>query len=283
MDYLQLDQPIDTIVEFNNKIVAGSYNYDSEMQQRSGFLYIIDPIKNIVTDKIPTSGTLSLFSTKYKLYAANVKEIQIYDCNCKLISQYATKPLNTYVFVNNYIYVTNVDGELLIFDLKLQLLKTVKISKESIWIVKEIGCFIYIGTETGFLYKLNVNNIKNKDECEDKLVQIGEKREGIIEIFDQNKSILISSYDDHTEVISKENSNKIKTGSLWKILHYNGYFYCAAMYEGLKIFDNDLNMIKTIKTDSICYGILIENNYIYFSSFYENRIYYCSINNLFTG
>lgn len=262
---------VDSIVVTNNNIVLGSY--DHENGKREGRILFLDKNTKDIVYEHSTSGTLSLFARENTIFAANASDVAIYKDNV-LVKKIETESLNTSIFVSDFIYVTDISGNLSIYDENLNLIKLIKISTEPLWIVKEIEKHIFVGSEDGMAYCYFGENVKI----------IGKKRLGILDFVKINKHLYISSYDDCIEVYEFSTFEFIKRidkiGSAWKIIHKNSLLYCSCIYDGVKIFDCDFNLIKSFPTKTICYGICLSEKELIWASFYEQCLFWNDIDSL---
>lgn len=257
--------PIDAIYEYLDDILICSYHIENNI--RTGKIQLLDKNNLCIKSEHKTSGTLNAAIKDRKLFLANSSDISLYE-NMNFVKTINTDHINTYVFIGKYVYVSNLNGEINFYDLKLNFIKKIKMTKEPIWVVKEHNNSLYFGDESS---KLFVYDLLNDNHNE-----ISFKRDGIIEIIFENNFFTVFSYDNNIltynnnlEIISK----KTNKPSIWKIIKYKNYYICACIYDGLVIFDQDFVIIKKLKTESICYGLCMCDNFIYFSSFYDKNLY----------
>lgn len=347
------EQPVDIILETDEHIVLGCYKYGEE---RTGKIMFLNKDTKYLEYEYTTSGTLCIATnsrysntdTKYSnlnsadinnniedvlneaisnigtLYCANSTSISIYSKH-GCLKEVKTDYLNTYIYCGTYVYVSNTNGEVVIYDYKLNHIRTVKVSKDTVWVVKEIDItkninsaklnneinytniltkitegnistvlnaqslnainkgnenfsleqvYLLIGDEEGWAHRYNIYT--------EEIVKIGKRREGIIDFLCIGDYVYISSYGGNVEIYNKYNlelQNLFNgVGSLWKMIIIDNLIYCASMYDGLNIFNKEFDIIDKIETQSICYGLCIIKKTsgveIYWSSFYENCIYY---------
>lgn len=261
---------IDSIVETSKHMVIASYDYEKD--QRKGNIFFLDKNTKESVKTYDTTGTLHIFSKYDMIYCANNQNITIYDENI-LLKRIETESMNTYIYCGTFIYVTDISGCISIFDYSLNILNKIKISDDTLWVVKEFEDRIFVGSEDGCAF---VIDIKTYD-----LKPIGTKRSGIIDFLKIDNNILISSYDDNVEIYDFKNQSHIKkienVGSCWKMIYSDNLIFAACMYDGLKIFNREFKLVKSIKTDTICYGLCISKSEVYWSCFYGKSIFWCDL------
>lgn len=258
--------PVDCILAIDEEIAICSYSLCNGI--RKGKIQIIDPTDMMVRKEVSTSGTLDAIYSDGILYTANSQDITSYS-NLKIKKQLKTEAINTYIHRDDNIYVANTNGEILVLDYELTLLNKINITKNPIWIIKKFENYLFFGDEAGFCYRYDLEN--NICCC------FGDQRDGIIYIFFENDNVIISSYDSQIYIFNvftlELNEIKKNVGALWRIHKYENHFYCSAIYDGLKIFDQKFNLIRSYKTESICYAIFLNLNKIFFSSFYDCKVF----------
>lgn len=262
----KFEYPVDAIAEYSNYIIICSYSLDGNI--RTGKIQMLDKTNLNVLHEILTTGTLHAIVIKNKIFAANSRNISLYE-DLELKSCYKTKSLNTFLIADDtFIYSSNINGEINIFDHELTSISVLKITEHPIWILKKYGDYLFIGDESGSLFKYDSTN--------NKCSKILKREYGIIEIYFENQKLILCTYGNFVEIFNLDNFEclkRIETGSsIWRISRHKEFYVCACMYDGLKVFDVDFNLIKTFQTDSICYGLcMVESNAI-FSSFYEKIV-----------
>lgn len=274
INYLEIDMPIDCIIESQKFFVCCGYQYLNN--ERGGCLYFLDKNNFKIIDSVATTGTLHAFFKENKIFVANSRDISIFEEN-NLLIKYPTHSINTYVFVDDYIYVADEKGCITVFDFNLTVIKTISITKEPVWIVKSSENYLYFGNEAGECFRYSIQS--------DSFCRIGKKRLGIIDIVIDSDSLFISSYDDNVEVFDRHTlelkKKSAKLGSLWKILKHGNFFICSAIYEGLKIFNSEFELIKQIPVKTICYAIHLSDNRIIWADFYNKKIMWIDLQLIF--
>jgi len=264
-------QQVDCILESDRGIILCSYSCEDGV--RKGKIEHIDVVTMNVIEEISTSGTLDAFYHSGILYAANSQDITAYK-DFKPLNKIETNALNTFVSHGDNVYVSNILGEISIFDFDLCLITKIHVSKEPIWIVRQYKNYLFFGDESGVCYRYDLDRKEH--------IVIGDKRKGIIEIFFNENTLLVGSYDNNLEIYDIDSLKLLETkknvGSLWRIRKYLGFFICACIYDGLKIFDKNFSLLYSYKTDSLCYGLCLKSNFVFFSSFYEKKIFWFEIN-----
>lgn len=275
MEKICLTSSVDIIIHFNQNIIFGCYYYDAILNNRIGKIIIFNPQTNSIIKEIKTTGTLFLYTDNKFIYAANSNNIEIFDQYFNSIFKIITNGINTYIDIyENILVISNICGELQFLNLINKSIKTIQVSKDPIWVIKIKDNIVYYGTEGGTFGSYNITNDSSIIICNNRL--------GIIDILIIDNYIYVSSYDNNIHIydINKNNIVLFKTisnvGQLWKIIHYiyheKQYFICADIHEGLKIFDTNFQLLNFFPTKSLCYGLCIYNNYLYYSSFYENIV-----------
>lgn len=256
---------VDCIIQAEDTIVVATYDYS---ENKSGKIIFLDENKELLKEYF-TKGTLCLSYSQKKLYTAESDRVAVYNRN-ELLKVIHTDSLNTYIFCGKMIYSTDTSGCLMICNYDLELIKRVKISDDPLWVVKEFANLLLLGCENGTVYTYN--------RLDGEINQIGSKRLGILDFLIVDQKLLISSYDDKIEVYDSNTLLLLRTmkntGSAWKMAYDKGFIYCACIYDGLRIFDSDLNILKTIKTNSICYGLCITEQELLWSSFYDHMLFW---------
>ncbi len=259
--------PVDSIIDCDDYIAICSYNYIDG--KRNGLVQLINKNTKEITAEFPTSGTFCGAYKDGKIYTADSNHISMFTKN-KMIKKLPSTEINTYIELDDNILVTDIKGYLNFYDYDLNFIKNLKISDDPLWVCKTIKGKVYIGCENGYAYVYDLKNhtIKN----------FGEKRYGILYFLEDKGRLYVTSYDDNIVVYEIETLKEISTikkiGSVWNLIKKNEKFYCACMYDGLKIYDNNWSLLDHYPTNSICYGLCLDENYVYWSSFYDRCIFY---------
>ena len=275
MEEIYLTSSVDVIIRFNQNIIFGCYYYDAVLDDRMGKIIVFDPETNNIIKEIITTGTLSLYTDNKFIYAANSNNIEIFDQNFNSIFKIITNAINTYMDIyENILIISNIHGEFQFLNLINKSMNTIQVSKDPIWIIKIKDDIIYYGTEGGIFGSYSITNNTSTTICNTRL--------GIIDILIIDNYIYVSSYDNNIQIYNINENNIIlfktipNVGQLWKIIYYTyqekQYFICADIHEGLKIFDINFQLLSFFPTKSLFYGLCIYNNYLYYSSFYENMV-----------
>lgn len=264
-DVINLKYPVDCIFESYKYIVACCYLHEDT--NRSGIVYFIEKNTFKIVDSIATTGTLQGCCDGDRIYLANVNNVSLFHEN-QPIKTYNTDSFNTYIYMQDDIYVSDISGNIRIFDRELNQISLINGSSEPIWVVKRHMDRIYFGDEAGFSYYFHCDTNQIK--------QIGKQREGIIDIIFRNGEVLFSSYDGNIECYDIETlslTRKIENiGALWKMIEYKDMIIASSIYDGLMIFDSEFKEIDQIKTETICYGICCINDVVLWAPFYSNKI-----------
>lgn len=260
-----LGVPVDTVVETRQHIVAGSYVYDSG---RSGKVQYLNKETKEVEHEHATGGTLCMCVREELVYCANASSISVF-CEKGPVMKIQTEAINTYIDCGAHVVVADTAGKVRLFNYDLECVRDVEVSKDTVWVAKEIGDRIYIGTEEGLAYEYSF--------ASDRLVQIGARRTGILDFIEVGGRLCISSYDGNVEVYEFGTLERHRmfrnVGSLWK-MHCSGRrIHCSCMYDGYRVFDTDFGLLDSIPTRSICYALCVTRDEVLWSSFYDNCIF----------
>ena len=101
---------------------------------------------------------------------------------------------------------------------------------------------------------------------------------GILDFIETDNKLIVSSYDGNLEIFEFETFLPIKEikkiGSCWKMVSKGQKIFCACMYDGLKVLDLGFNILEVIPTKTICYGLCLAFDRVYWSCFYSKLILY---------
>lgn len=259
------DTCVDSIVKYKEYIVMGGYDYDNT--ERKGKLIFMDEISEEIVNEIETTGIFLLKVFNELLYVVNIKKLQIYN-NFELIKQLEfTKNIFYTEVCEKYIFVASQIGEIDVFDRNdYTFVHKIHENIESIWMMKVINSHLYFGNEFGELFCTDLETWET--------TKMHRYDTGIICIKHINDNVLATTYDGDVVVFQNYFLAKTwKTTNIWRLEEFKDFYVCATMYDGLTIFDKDFNIIKQIETDSICYGLCLVGNVVYYSSFYTKTVY----------
>lgn len=262
MKRINLEKPVDFLLETDNHIVACAYQFKEN--ERSGALYFLNKETLELVSKGETSGTLQAFYKDGILYTANASNVSAFK-ETKELHRYNTEALNTCIFVEDFVYIGNVNGNIIIFNRELEKLSVLHLLENPIWVLKVHCGIAYIGDEAGTVLAYNLT---------DKSIHVIDKRAmGIIDIFIINGTIAVASYDEDL-VIHDLNTFKVvkkhlKIGTLWKIIQKGNFIFASCIYQGLKIFDLQFNLLKAVLTESICYAVCCTDRQLIWAPYYS--------------
>lgn len=263
---IALDAPVDIIVETERHIVAGSYRYDGA---RSGKIQYLDKRTKEIVHEHATTGTLCACVHNGLVYCANAHSISILRED-GIAKEIRTEAINTYIDCGTHVAVADTGGRVSLFSHDLELVRSLGISGDTVWVAKEIRDRLYIGTEEGLAYEYSFGT--------DQLVQIGARRTGILDFIEIGGRLCVSSYDGNVELYEFGTLRRCgvfqNVGSLWKMVCHGTKIHCSCVYDGYRVFDTDFNLLATVPTDSICYALCIAGGEVLWSSFYDNCIFY---------
>ncbi|EPR79362.1 hypothetical protein SLOPH_1743, partial [Spraguea lophii 42_110] len=157
--------------------------------------------------------------------------------------------------------------------------------------IKEYGNEIIIGTYDN-LYRIDVRNNKiiNNNKCNGN----EGSNNGYNDLYNYSNKDKDNIYDitnNHYITNDITNNNNINNTDAkehfilkekldicsWRIKKYKDCFAIASMYDGVKIINNK-NIIKEYKTESMAYGIEIVDDILFYSSFYDKKIFRVNLN-----
>jgi len=229
---IRFNGAVDAIAETDSHVVVGTYKHSNCM--RKGSVEFLEKESLGAEVSYLTNGTLSLSVKDNRVFCACEKELLI--CNHqKMMKRVKTPSMNTYVHCGSYVFVTEIFGNLKIFTYELELIETVKISNDALWVVKEHNGLLYIGGEDGYAYVCDFESrLKNKKtgseesqcanvlsdhmissedcttdnaSCNSSLNNSGtdacirkinkKRRDGIIDFLFADNKVYVSSYDDN--------------------------------------------------------------------------------------
>lgn len=261
---------VDSIQENATHIVLGSYHY--EEGERTGKIQLINKATKNIEKEMHTTGTLDVSVLNERIYAANGSDVSCYKDE-SLLKKVSTTHLNTYISTNSaileYLCISDTGGNITFYDMSLKVLGAQNLFKDAIWVNSIMDSKVYAGSEDGSLCMYDTETGQS--------TRILKRASGIIDIMNEDGMMYISAYDDRVEGLDLR-SGKIEkvadnTGSLWRMRRSGDFIHTASMYDGYKLFDREFNMICSHKTDSICYGLLVSNNGVLWSSFYDKSIF----------
>jgi len=268
---LKLETPIDFLVETDEHLVACGYVF--EQNTRHGGIYFLDKRTLVLLSSRETTGTLQACYSRGILYTANASDITAF-VGFDKVASYPTAVLNTCIATDGCdVYVGNINGDIRIFDAELRLKAEVHISRNPIWTMKIADERLYLGDEGGCMsiYRLADGAI---DRIED-------GREGIIDILIDQETLRVSSYDEDLVIYDKKSLVEIKrhkrVGALWKMIQIGDYIVSSCIYQGVRIFDLDFKLLRSIETESICYGVCCLGSRLVWAPYYNGCIRWMNI------
>ncbi|EOB14488.1 hypothetical protein NBO_27g0045 [Nosema bombycis CQ1] len=269
-----LKNNVDTIISLGDHVYLGSY--DLLDNEKSGTIHKIkysaffERGNNLVYQKsVRTTGTFDLNNFGTLIVAANSKDLTLFDEDLNEIKKIRTKTFNTKISIkDNLIVVSNGLGNINIYDKELDLIKNLKLSEDILWIVEAHDKFVYCGGEDCNLYVLNIDDLSIKYQIK--------FNEGITSLCFENDHFLVGSYDQNIYKINYNGqifNKKYIGGGVWRIEKMGADYVVSCMYEGCKILDNQLDVIKTYQSEPLIYSLAVINGKIFFNSFYERVLY----------
>ena len=276
-----------SIIYFNDFVYSASYIFENSV--KSGFV-----IKQKILSDSPTNNLSEIKRTKisasfhlleYKsfIFSFNVDDITVLNTDLEVITIYKTDSSNIFaVLKDDHLIISTENGEILILNLEkfqenniLSVDHKIKITDFIIWSLEIVNDILYIGEDSGILHSFDYKSFLKTKNIKTTLKEIFKEEIGITYIKKIDEKILIASYSNLFE-LKDGKIIKIDNFGFWRILKYKNFFIIAAG-ESLKILGRNFEMIKTINLKSHCYGLAIVENTVFFSSFYENKIFSISI------
>lgn len=262
---LELGTPIDCLVETDRHLVACGYVHKENT--RHGGVYFLDKQTLELLSFKQTTGTLQACYSNGILYTANVSEITAFS-GLNEVSKCTTTTLNTCIAADGDVYVGDIGGNVKILDAQLGLKADIHITDNPLWVVKVADGQLYLGDEGGcvFIYNLEDGSVS----------RIEDGRLGIIDIAVDRETLSVSSYDEDVVIYDKGSLVEIKrhkkVGTLWKMIQRDTCIVSSCIYQGIRIFDLDFRLLKSIDTESICYGICCLGEKLVWAPYYNSRI-----------
>ncbi|KAM0680667.1 Diphthine methyltransferase [Conglomerata obtusa] len=166
------------------------------------------------------------------------------------------------------LFVSQEDGNVTQYTLDLIPVNIIKICDHILWICKSYKKYIFAGCDCG---KFIIYDILSKSVIKEFI-----RGSGITSIYVKDNLLYVGGYDEFVFIYEintfEEIQRKYIGGGIWRILNYEEQFIIACMYEGYKILDCELNIIKHNKTPGITYAIDYNEKIFVHSSFYEKEI-----------
>lgn len=259
-----INSQICTICIYNDLIYTGSYKIHDNIRSGNIEIYNFDlKLLNFAN----TSGTFDLKVFNDFLYVASSEYVMKFNLKLELIVQYKTSYLNTFIHINNKIYVSTSIGAIDAYDYNLNKLFTIQISNDILWSIIIHENLLYCGGEDAILYCINLenNNILKKITFEN----------GITSLFIDN-GLIVGSYGEYVYKFDFNLENHIKYFigcGIWRIIKYNSNYFISCMYEGVKIFSNCFDLVYEYKVGDLIYGIDICDNGFFFAQFYKKSFF----------
>ncbi|ELA42754.1 uncharacterized protein VICG_00069 [Vittaforma corneae ATCC 50505] len=214
-----------------------------------------------------TSGTLQAFFNDGILYTANAADVSAF-IDFDVLAKHDTSVMNTCIFVGANVYIGDIGGSIAVFDKKLKKKSEIRLSNSPIWTIKVLDNTLYAGDEAGHVFVY--------DLLEKAVVMIDEKRLGIIDIFRYEEHVAVSSYDESLIIYDSKSLRVIsrhdKIGTLWKIVQKGNFIISSCIYQGLKIFDLQFNVLETLETEAICYAVCCTDTKLIWAPYYSGCI-----------
>ncbi|ADM11786.1 uncharacterized protein Eint_070220 [Encephalitozoon intestinalis ATCC 50506] len=267
MEEFEAQIPIDCLCCTSSALIAGGYLFHEET--RSGKIYFYDLESMEIQDEFETSGTLDIKINAQTLYSANSRDVSAINIGSKSIIKTDTRDINTYLEINgDEVFVSDIGGRVSVYDKDITVRKVVKLGEAPIWVLKGRCKELMCGSEDGELRFVDMRTWSEHHRMK--------RASGVISIYEHLEYLYVGSYDEHIEIVDKrmyEVVRKVKVGGgVWRIFEKDKTFFLSCMYEGLKVCDGDLNIVKEFPTNSIAYGLASSDKELFFTSFYDKKI-----------
>lgn len=262
------EMPIGCLACTSSFLIAGGYSFDCGLRTGKVYLYGKDDMK--IRRELPTSGTLDIKVSNDVFYLANSEDIACVSLRNGNSIERGTTGFNTYISLgNDQVFVSDIGGNVKIYDGELNAVETVKAADDPVWVSEIYGKELVSGCEAGSLSfidtRIGRKHQMMKREC------------GITSIYMGDGYLYVGSYDEHVEMIDMRNYGIVKRtrigGGVWKIASRDARFYLSCMYEGMKMCDSNLDVLERYDTESIVYGLALSGDKLFFTSFYDKKIY----------
>lgn len=268
MEVFETDVPMDCLCCTSSALVAGGYLFNEGVRSGKICFYSLESMG--IEGEFTTSGTLDIKINEQTLYSANSSDVSAIHLGSESTTKIATAHINTYVEVyGNGVFVSDVGGRINVYDREMTSAKVIKAGNAPIWVLKASDKELTCGSEDGILRFMDIRTFSEHHRVK--------RTSGITSIYECLEYLYVGSYDECIEIIDKRKYEIIKKvrvgGGIWRICKEGEMFYLSCMYEGLKICDRDLNVIEKFPTNSIAYGLTVKDSKVFFTSFYDKKIY----------
>ncbi|AFN83272.1 hypothetical protein EROM_070210 [Encephalitozoon romaleae SJ-2008] len=268
MEAFEADIPIDCLCCTSSALVAGGYLFNEGV--RSGKIYFYSLESMNIEDEFTTSGTLDIKVSEQTLYSANSSDISAIHLGSRSTIKMETAHINTYVEVyGSNVFVFDVGGRVNVYSKEMTSAKVIKAGDAPIWALKASDKELICGSEDGMLRFVDTRTFSEHHTMK--------RTSGITSMYEYLEYLYVGSYDECIEIIDKRKYEIIKKvrvgGGIWRICKEGEMFYLSCMYEGLKVCDCDLNVMEKFPTNSIAYGLTVKDSKVFFTSFYDKKIY----------
>lgn len=269
MKCFDLKENVDVIISLNEYFFLGSYDLKDGEKKGSIRKLRLSNLDLQDTSSVMTSGTFDLKARGSNILSANTKDITIYDKDLKVIKYIPTDTYNTFISQNDsLICISDGDGYVTFYDENFDIISKLKISKDILWVVEVHGDYVYCGGEDGVLYIIDLKTYSLQNTL---LIGCG-----ITSLYFENDFFLLGSYDENIYKISYDLEIKQTTkvgGGVWRIRKKEENHVVSCMYDGVKILNGELQVLKTYEKVPLIYSLALYNDFIIFNSFYEKKLY----------
>lgn len=268
MEEFEAGMPIDSLCHKGSVLVAGGYVLDEG--RRSGRVYLYDLESMGELGSIETSGTLDTKVSGDTVYLANSRDVAGMHLGSMETARVGTGDINTYVGVaDGMVLVADVGGRIGMYSKEMRHLKDVQAAEAPIWVVEAMGSSVVYGSEDGEVRFVDVRGWSEQSRMS--------RGSGVTSIYEEGQYVYIGSYDEHVEVVDRRMYEVVRRvqvgGGVWRICGGRQGLYMSCMYEGMKVCNRDLEVVERYATGSIAYGLAVTEHKVFFTSFYDRKIY----------
>ncbi|KAM0671484.1 Diphthine methyltransferase [Ordospora colligata] len=261
--------PIDCLCIVDDILIAGGYQFTEA--SRSGGVYLYDIYSMQIKNEFETTGILDCKKNEEMVFFAGCEEFGAICLKNSAIDKICTPAINTYVCVNSSsVFVCDIMGHIRQFEgYGLVNSRDTIIGEEPIWVVEAYGDSIACGSEDGMLRFIDTRSWSVHQEIK--------RKSGVTSIYHTENYTYVGSYDEHIEIVDRRKYDIIERkyvgGGVWRICYFDGKYFVACMYEGLKVYGDDFSLLKHYATESIAYGLALSHDMVAFASFYDKKIH----------
>lgn len=271
MRSFQVGCPVDSLI-LDSVLITGSYSYGAEA--RRGAVSLIDTAMGDVLCSRETSGTFNIQKHGNIVFSANADDIAMMSLDgLDVLRCYKTDSMNTDLAVSaNSLSTTTTCGSVRVFDLLLNPLDEHKVSREVLWSVSCHDGVLYAGGDDKRVYEWDFRCATHR--C------IVTRKDVVTMVVVRDNLLYLGSYDKGIAVYDRRNHQMLCTkdvGGAWRMGVDGEAIFVACIYDGVKVFDREWNLVERFRTDSIVYAVDMRGGVLAFSSFYDQKLFLAQI------